>query len=74
LDKLHDPATLDALRLTLLKRSKKRLRQRRQRIAHREAVRTSSTRRQQLHKKIDTWLKNMQEVVEDAKRVSPCGM
>jgi hypothetical protein len=70
LDKLHDPATLDALRLTLLKRSKKRMRQRRQRAAHKEAVRESRTRRQQLHKKIDTWLKNMQEVVEDAKRVS----
>lgn len=68
LDKLHNPATLDALRLTLLKRSNKRLRQRRQRIAQKEAVRESRTRRQQLHKKIDTWLKNMQEVVEDAKR------
>jgi hypothetical protein len=73
LDKLHDPATLDALRLTLMKRRKKRLRQRRQRIAQREAVRESNTRRQQLHKKIDTWLKNMQEVVEDAKRVSTSG-
>ncbi|PNF28942.1 hypothetical protein B7P43_G15266 [Cryptotermes secundus] len=68
LDKLHNPETLDALRLTLLKRSKKRLRQRRQRAAHKEAVRQSHTRRQQLHKKIDTWLENMQEVVEDAKR------
>jgi hypothetical protein len=73
LDKLHNPATLDALRLTLLKRSKKRVRQRRQRIAHKEAVRESRTRRQQLHKKIYTWLKNMQEVVEDAKRVSSSG-
>lgn len=73
MDKLHNPETLDALRLTLLKRSKKRLRQRRQRTAHKEAVRESRTRRQQLHKKIDTWLKNMQEVVEDAKRVSSSG-
>jgi hypothetical protein len=73
LDKLHNPETLDALRLTLLKRSKKRLRQRRRRTARKEAVRESHTRRQQLHKKIDTWLKNMQEVVEDAKRVRSSG-
>jgi hypothetical protein len=73
MDKLHNPGTLDAVRLTLLKRSKKRLRQRRQRTAHKEAVRESHTRRQQLHKIIDTWLKNMQEVVEDAKRVRSSG-
>lgn len=68
LDKLHDPATLDALRMTLQKRKKKRLRERRQRALHKEALRESHIRRQHLHQNIDTWLKNMQEVVEEAKR------
>jgi hypothetical protein len=72
-DKLCDPATLDALRITLLKRSKKRQRERRQLALHQEAVRESRSRRQHLHQNIDTWLKNMQEVVEEAKRVSPSG-
>jgi indole-3-glycerol phosphate synthase len=70
---LCDHATLDALRITVLKRSKKRQRQRRQRALHQEAVKESHTRRQHLHQNIDTWLKNMQEVVEEAKRVSPNG-
>jgi hypothetical protein len=70
LDKLHDPATLDALRMTLQKRKKKRLRERRQRALHKEALRESHIRRQHLHQNIDTWLKNMQEVVEEAKRVN----
>lgn len=68
LDNLHDPATLDALKMTLQKRKKKRLRERRQRALHKEALRESHIRRQQLHQNIDTWLKNMQELVEEAKR------
>jgi hypothetical protein len=70
LDTLYDPTTLNALRITLLKRSKKRLRDRRQHVLHHETVRESHTRRQHLHQNIDTWLKNMQHVVEEAKRVS----
>jgi len=73
LDKLHDPATLDALKMTLQKRKKKRLRERRQRALRKEALRESHIRRQQLHQNIDTWLKNMQELVEEAKRVNFCG-
>jgi len=68
LDNLHDPATLDALKMTLQKRKKKRLRERRQRALRKEALRESHIRRQQLHQNIDTWLKNMQELVEEAKR------
>jgi indole-3-glycerol phosphate synthase len=73
LDTLCDPASLDALKIKLLKRSKKRQRERRRRALHQEAVKESHTRRQHLHQNIDTWLKNMQEVVEEAKRVSPNG-
>jgi len=73
LDNLHDPATLDALKMTLQKRKKKRLRERRQRVLRKEALRESYIRRQQLHQNIDTWLKNMQELVEEAKRVNFCG-
>jgi hypothetical protein len=73
LDKLHDPATLDALKMTLQKRKKKRLRERRQHALRKEALRESHIRRQQLHQNIDTWLKNMQELVEEAKRVNFCG-
>jgi hypothetical protein len=70
LDRLHHPATLDALKMTLQKRKKKRLRERRQRALQKEALRESYIRRQQLHQNIDTWLKNMQELVEEAKRVN----
>jgi len=73
LDSLHDPAALDALKMTLQKRKKKRLRERRQRTLRKEALRESHIRRQQLHQNIDTWLKNMQELVEEAKRVNFCG-
>jgi hypothetical protein len=73
LDKLHNPATLDALKMTLQKRKRKRLRERRQRALRKETLRESYIRRQNLHQKIDTWLKNMQEVVEEAKRVNLSG-
>ncbi|XP_021913425.1 programmed cell death protein 7-like isoform X1 [Zootermopsis nevadensis] len=68
LDTLCDSESVDALRINLLKRSKKRQRERRRRALHREAAKESRARRQHLHRHIDTWLKNMQEVVEEAKR------
>ncbi|XP_069694214.1 programmed cell death protein 7 [Periplaneta americana] len=68
LDKLNEPTALYALKTTLQKRSKKRRRQKVQCALHQEKTKEFKVRQQQLHQNIDTWLKNMQEVVENIKR------
>lgn len=68
LDTLAEPTILHDLKTVLEKRSKKRQRQKVQRALHQEKMKESKAIQQQLHQSIDTWLKNMQEVVENTKR------
>nr|CAD7437827.1 unnamed protein product [Timema bartmani] len=68
LDKLSVPGVLDDLKVALIKRSKKRTYQKRRRARVKEEVAESHSKRQQLDIAINTWLEDMQESVEKAKR------
>nr|CAD7423521.1 unnamed protein product [Timema monikensis] len=68
LDKLSAPGVMDDLEVAIVKRSKKRAYQKRRRARVKEEVAECHSKRQQLDIAINTWLEDMQESVEKAKR------
>lgn len=68
LGRLNKPETLGTLRKLLMKQSKKRKREKRKHAERQEMLADCRVKRQHLDKSIDNWLKDMQDVVERAKR------
>ena len=69
MERLNNPESLGTLKKLLLKQTKKRRRQKRKREEYQEMKADYRIRRQHIDKSIDNWLKDMQDVVERAKRV-----
>ncbi|KAJ9574529.1 hypothetical protein L9F63_008302, partial [Diploptera punctata] len=68
LERLNNPGTVDHLKKLLMKQTKKRKREKRKRSERQEMLADCHVKRQRLDKTIDNWLKDMQDVVERAKR------
>ncbi|XP_063245085.1 programmed cell death protein 7-like [Bacillus rossius redtenbacheri] len=68
LAKITNPDVIRSLKLALLKRKKKRISQKNERACFKKEKIKSVDKIRQLHKKIDTWLEDMQESVERSKR------